>query len=72
MEKIIEQCLGEGICADQSALVGGDIPLSDEVMACIEDWRAGFNPEPTDDMTAAWLAGFSRTLAEHFKLLQDG
>ncbi|MDU9393210.1 hypothetical protein [Pseudomonas sp. zfem002] len=71
MEKIIEQCLSDGTCAGQSALTGRDAPLCDEVTTYFDDWRAGFNPEPTDDMVAAWLIGFSGVLARHFQLLQS-
>lgn len=71
MEKIIEQSLSDGTCAGQSALTGRDGPLCDEMVAHLNDWTAGFNPEPSDDMVAAWLIGFSGALARHFKLLQE-
>lgn len=71
MEKIIEQCLSDGTCAGQSALTGREGPLCDEATAYLDDCRAGFNPEPTDHMVAAWLIGFSGVLARHFKLLQN-
>lgn len=70
MEKIVEQSLNDGVCAGQSALTGRGGQLCDELAAHLNDWRAGFNPEPTDDMLAAWLIGFSGVLAQHFKLIQ--
>ncbi|AOX08668.1 hypothetical protein Q5O_09790 [Pseudomonas putida JB] len=72
MEKIIEQCVNDGACAGQAALVGRDGQIWDEVVAHMEDWAAGFNPEPTVDMVAAWMVGFSGVLARHFELLQKG
>lgn len=70
MEKIIEQCVNDGVCAGQAALVGQGGQLWGEVVAHLEDWAAGFSPEPTDDMVAAWMVGFSGVLTQHFELLQ--
>ncbi|MGN8276758.1 hypothetical protein [Pseudomonas sp. SMN5] len=63
--------MGDGICAAQSCFGERETSLADEMQDYLQDWMAGFNPHPTDDMIAAWLIGFSRTLATHFKLLQE-
>lgn len=67
-QPIIEQCLNDGICAGQAAF-GRDGDLRSELMDSLDEWSAGFNPAPTDDMTAAWLIGFSGVLAQHFSII---
>lgn len=70
MDSMIERCYGEGVIAAQSALTGSrDERLLDELKAYFDIWVSGLQSEPADEMVAAWLIGFSKTLAAHFNLV---
>lgn len=63
---ILEQCRDDGASAAEAALAHSQ-SLHLGLNASLEDWVAGFSPEPTGEMTAAWLEGFSSTLAVRLK-----
>jgi len=70
MDILTEQSHSAGVIAGQSALTGRrEEDLINEMRAYYDLWVSDLATSPSDEMTAAWLIGFSGTLAKHFNLV---
>ncbi|MBM94321.1 MAG: hypothetical protein CMI09_00490 [Oceanospirillaceae bacterium] len=70
MDIMTEQSYSAGVIAGQSALTGrrGE-DLIAEMRGYYDLWLSDLTTSPSDEMTAAWLIGFSGALARHYSLV---